>query len=298
MSSPAETLLKKVNPRAGPLIISVFGDTIAPRGGAIWLGSLIELMAPFGLSERLVRTGVYRLAREGWLVTRQQGRRSFYSITEQGMSTFADADARIYATGPPAWNGKWTSVQILPDATARERREIRNILTWHGFGQLSPTMMIKPGTATSALTQALHDNNVAKACILMTGGLHPPGNSKAATNTRIVKNGWDLGELSDSYGRLLKCFGSIDTPPETPQDAFAIRTLLIHQYRRILLKDPQLPQQLLPSHWTGESARHMVANTYRLLTPATDAFATDKMQCGEEKCPKPNQAYFKRFSLD
>ncbi len=56
--------------RGGSLLITLFGDAIAPRGGAVTLGSLIRLAAPFGLTERLVRTSVARLAREGWLAAR------------------------------------------------------------------------------------------------------------------------------------------------------------------------------------------------------------------------------------
>ena len=60
--------------RAGSLITTVFGDSIAPRGGSLWLGSLIGLMAGFGISERLVRTSVYRLANDGWFESEQCGR--------------------------------------------------------------------------------------------------------------------------------------------------------------------------------------------------------------------------------
>ena len=42
--------------RGGSLIVTLFGDAIMPRGGAVALGSLIALAAPFGLNERLVRT--------------------------------------------------------------------------------------------------------------------------------------------------------------------------------------------------------------------------------------------------
>src|SRR5688572_26493895 len=53
--------------RTGSLLITVLGDSIAPRGGIVTLGSLIRLAAPFDLPERLVRTSVGRLANEGWL---------------------------------------------------------------------------------------------------------------------------------------------------------------------------------------------------------------------------------------
>ena len=45
--------------QAGSLIISVFGDAVLPRGGRIWLGSLIRLLEPLELNERLIRTSVF-----------------------------------------------------------------------------------------------------------------------------------------------------------------------------------------------------------------------------------------------
>ena len=37
----------------------------------------------------------------------------------------------------------------------------------------------------------------------------------------------------------------------TPERAFHIQLLLIHFYRRVVLKDPLLPEELLPAHWQG-----------------------------------------------
>ena len=48
--------------RGGSLIVTLFGDAIMPRGGAVALGSLIDLAAPFGLNERLVRTATTRVS--------------------------------------------------------------------------------------------------------------------------------------------------------------------------------------------------------------------------------------------
>src|SRR5690349_87804 len=54
-------------PRARSLIVTVWGDALAPHGGEAWLAGLIRLLAPFGINERLTRTSVFRLARDGWL---------------------------------------------------------------------------------------------------------------------------------------------------------------------------------------------------------------------------------------
>ncbi len=58
MLSPAQQRLddfrQQDRVQAGSLIISIFGDAVLPRGSRIWLGSLIELLDPLGLNERLV----------------------------------------------------------------------------------------------------------------------------------------------------------------------------------------------------------------------------------------------------
>ena len=44
----------------------------------------------------------------------------------------------------------------------------------------------------------------------------------------------------------------------TPERCFQIRLLLIHFYRRVVLKDPLLPEELLPAHWLGQSGASAV----------------------------------------
>src|SRR3954463_4485575 len=82
-------------PRSKSLVMTLFGDAIAPHGGAIWLGSLIELAAPFGINDRLLRTSVYRLAQEGCLKATRDGRRSAYAILPEALPRFERAYRRI-----------------------------------------------------------------------------------------------------------------------------------------------------------------------------------------------------------
>ena len=77
------------------LIITIYGDFIAPHGGTVWLGSFIRLVQALGLNERMVRTSVYRLSQEKWLVSQQLGRKSYYSLTTSGRRRFEHAYRRI-----------------------------------------------------------------------------------------------------------------------------------------------------------------------------------------------------------
>ena len=53
--------------RAKSLIITLFGDVISQHGGEIWLGSIAKSVEALGVNDRLVRTSIFRLAKEGWL---------------------------------------------------------------------------------------------------------------------------------------------------------------------------------------------------------------------------------------
>ena len=70
--------LKQQPPRAKSIVMTVFGDAIAPRGGTVWLGSLIALMDALKINDRLVRTSVFRLTEESWLHANRSGRRRQY----------------------------------------------------------------------------------------------------------------------------------------------------------------------------------------------------------------------------
>lgn len=292
MDRHVDRLLREIAPRAGPLIISVFGDSIAPRSADIWLGSLIDFMKPLGLSERLVRTGVYRLSREGWLKAQHKGRRSFYHITTAGLGSFADADERIYSATARDWDGKWTMVQLDSDAPAKARTRIRAALKWLGFGKISPTLLLKPGSATGSTCAHLDAGGLSSFCNVFAACL-----ADNQSPQKLIGQGWDMTAFAREYDQFLHQFGPLPDRHSgfSDEDAFIIRTLLIHQYRRILLKDPQLPTQLLSADWPGEAARHLAARLYRTVSPGVDLYIKKHMQCAKSRCPDPAASYYRRF---
>lgn len=62
----------------------------------------------------------------------------------------------------------------------------------------------------------------------------------------------------------------------TPERCFQIQLLLIHFYRRVVLKDPLLPEELLPAHWAGQTARQLCINIYQRVSPGALAFVSEK----------------------
>ena len=105
--------------RGGSLITTVFGDSLAARNCEVSLSGLIELLAPFGLTERLVRTSIGRLAQDDWVTAHRVGRLSFYRLSAAGNVRFAAATRRIYAAPGEEWRGFWTTLIVAPGEEAR-----------------------------------------------------------------------------------------------------------------------------------------------------------------------------------
>lgn len=284
-------------PRATSLMISVYGDAIAPRGGTVWLGSLIRLLAPLGLNERLVRTSVYRLSRDGWLSSEQIGRRSYYSLTRSGWRSFERAYERVYSEPRVSWDGEWTLI-LMAQLPPRKRETLRRELSTLGFGAFSSDMLAHPMPPRAALTSVLQDLDVQRRTVLLRA--RNEGLPTSAPLNHLVRKCWDLEALGVQYADFLDRFRPVWRAVEgsktlDPQDAFLIRTLLIHEIRRLLLRDPQLPDDVLPGDWHGAAARLLCRNLYRAIHRQAEVYLSDVLETADGPLPAPAAYFYERF---
>jgi phenylacetic acid degradation operon negative regulatory protein len=277
--------------RGGSLLITIFGDAIAPRGGAVTLGSLIRLAAPFGLTERLVRTAVARLARDGWLESRRSGRRSEYRLSRSGAQRFAEATQRIYGEAPRQWDGRWTLL-VMPSGP--DGASLREGLKWLGFGQLNPLLLAHPGMSPAQARRLIKEElGGAREGLLIQGR-----SGSLAEDRRIASRGWDLKDLARRYRRFLTRFAPLEAAAAAglaPATAFLVRTLLIHEYRKIHLQDPLLPPRLLPHSWVGAAAYALCRRLYAQLFPAAEAHLSAHAHRLQRPLPAANSAAHARF---
>lgn len=270
-------------PAARSLVVTVFGDSVAPHGGRVWLGSLIRLLAPFGISERLVRTSVYRLVQENWLRAEAHGRRSDYLLTDYGRRQFEAATRHIYSSERPAWDGRWRLVMAPPGTlAAREREHLRDALAWRGFGALGPGVYIHPSADLARAVEALDVEDfphLRKKLFALEG--EP---LREVDPLRLVRSAWDLSVLSGAYGAFARRYRRA-RPAASPEEAFMQRTLLVHEYRRLLLRDPELPDELLPPDWHGRTARALFTQLYRGLASRSEAHLREHLRTAEGRYP-------------
>jgi phenylacetic acid degradation operon negative regulatory protein len=298
LASVTQALLKRFHRqrpvRSGSLLITVLGDSIAPRGGVVTLGSLIRLAEPLGLPQRLVRTSVGRLAQEGWLASNREGRQSEYFLTEHGKTRFAEATRRIYREAPESWDGNWTLL-LLPQGPAPKLKQLREEMLWLGFGQIRPGVLAHPSRSVNDTRGQLGELRLESGVVLMRAA-----SEGAEADRLLIEAGWDLAELARGYQRFVNAFTPVrellearSTVPE--ETAFVVRTLLIHEYRKIHLRDPLLPHSLLPDGWIGAQAYDLCRSLYRAVFAAADRHVTAAAETLAGKLDRPSRQTYRRF---
>jgi phenylacetic acid degradation operon negative regulatory protein len=286
-------------PRSKSLVMTIFGDAIAPHGGRLWLGSLIELVAPLGVTDRLVRTSVFRLVQEGWLVANREGRRSSYALQPDAAPRFARANRRIYAPPGVDWDGRWTLL-LAPNGSIDSalRAAVRKELEWEGFAMLAPGLLAHPAADPDGVAEVLRRVEgggkifVCAATELPCAGARPLA--------ELVREGWDLSAVVTGYRRFIKEFSPLldllrGEPEPDPQQAFIVRTLLIHAYRRVQLHDPMLPLALLPQPWPGSEAYALAQAIYRLVWAPAERHLMDVLRREDADAPAASAGLAERF---
>jgi len=278
------------------MVVTVFGDVVSQHGSWVSLASLIQVLEPFGFNERQIRTSVYRLVQNDWLQVNKVGRCSYYCFTDTATGHYEKAARRIYANNNQEWDHNWTLV--LPVSVPDEKNEaFKKSLIWQGFNTLTSGLYAHPSSDRSSLDELIHELGLIKDLVVFsasTSDLNSQGVLKG-----LIKNRWKLPELETYYQNFLDFYRPICqkifiTLPE-PAECLLLRQAMIHDYRRILLRDPDFPAAMLPPGWVGHEAHDLVKRAYKMLAEPSNYYIGEKMSNAQGPMPEPNQRFYARF---
>ncbi|MFX7722302.1 PaaX family transcriptional regulator C-terminal domain-containing protein [Acinetobacter baumannii] len=282
------------------LISTIFGDSVLHRGGNISLASLIQLLELFGFNDRAVRTSVFRLVKNDWLCSDKIGRTSFYRITDSSRSTYLQAEQRIYNDQMKECDHYWDLI-LMSSLDTENKALLKKELEWLGFANISTNLMAYPGCNRIELQRLLVDLNMSEQVVVFKAETLQLFNNSVDTIGRMLRTNWPIDELRQRYLQFLDIFREIgvllmqENEQLEPVQAFQVRTLLIHYYRRILLKDPALPLELLPTDWPAISARTLSMNIYKKVFEPADEYFLSVAATAEGPMPNATAHYWRRF---
>ena len=292
-------LTKEVSPRAKSLIITFVGDVVYPFGGTIWLGSLIKFMEDFGLNDKLTRTSIFRLTKEGWLSAKKIGRESYYSLSDLAIDRFKKAHYRVYAYDAYSEekNKDWLTL-LTHHLEDKKETELSKKLKKEGFASPSKHLYLHPNYDFEHLKNLLIKDDLQNSVFLLKGSLKMPINKELVKQS--ISSYWDMGKVEEKYEAFLTRFRKVYTLKTplanfSPRQSFILKTLLIHEYRRALLNDPNLGDDMVNIDWLGKSTASLVEDIYlNIESNANEYIKENFINMGRSE-PKLSDFYYNRF---
>lgn len=95
----------------------------------------------------------------------------------------------------------------------------------------------------------------------------------------VMRDIFKLSAVGQTWQDFIKRFTPIapNAAGLIPSVAFLTRPLLIHEYRKVLLHDPQLPFDLPPDNWSGNNARAFCVAMYQGLADSSNHFLAEQV---------------------
>ncbi|TRM97281.1 transcriptional regulator PaaX [Sulfolobus sp. B1] len=254
------------------LFFTIYGDYIKDVGDSISLKSLIRIFKEFGFSEGAVRAGMHRMKKRGLVITIKdvKNKKISYKLSQKGMLRLSEGTKRVYEKARKKWDGKWRIVVYnIPEGNRELRDKLRKELRWLGFGMLTQSTWISPNPMENIVLKFVEEinnstNKEGQIDVFLSEYLGDPKS--------IVKKCWNLSEIEKEYEKFIEKWSSIEVEGLSESEAFITRINLVHEYRKFLNIDPDLPEDLLPDDWKGYKAYDLFIELRKKLTPKADKF--------------------------
>ncbi|WP_187428370.1 Transcriptional repressor PaaX [Roseobacter fucihabitans] len=228
-------LTQDQTPRVWSFLISVFGELAQDTGAKISGALLSRITEEIGIKPEAMRVAIHRLRKDGWIDSLRAGRSSSYFLTPRGRAQSAQASPRIYASGPAA-DRAW--------------------LIMHNPGQSAQPSDMPAAWITSSIciTSVVPASAQILAVPLDADTALPQWMTSRVCDDETVEMSKEFATKLEGVNTFLKT-----APHLSPLEITALRVLLVHSWRRIILKAPILPDHVFPTSWRGSICRQAVA---------------------------------------
>ncbi|WP_299045002.1 PaaX family transcriptional regulator C-terminal domain-containing protein [uncultured Tateyamaria sp.] len=212
--------------RVWSLLVTVFGDLAPDR--PLKGPTLSAIMAEIGIKPEASRVALHRLRSDGWIVSEKQGRTSLHALTHKGQSDSDAARRRIYG------DIHARDAVLFLTTTPVDLDSTR-------FAQIAPRVFM-----------AAQDAPAPQNAIRLI-----PDSLPTWLGAQI-----ETDQMRDAYKSLHAVLTDITeelADDLTALETAALRVLIVHGWRRLTLKHPDLPRAAHSAEWRGHDCRMLVA---------------------------------------
>ncbi|MEP1994141.1 MAG: PaaX family transcriptional regulator C-terminal domain-containing protein [Ascidiaceihabitans sp.] len=231
-------LTEDQTPRVWSLLVTVFGELAQDKGAQISGLMLRHMRDHIGIKPEAMRVALHRLRKDGWIENERTGRTSAHHLTDWGRTQSAAASPRIYSRGATA-----TRAWLIVSDPSQSQPQGRACGVW-----VSSNLRI-------ATTPPKH---TASFVAVLDDAAHIPAwmkNKICSLQTRTASKAF-----FETLKQVREELAGAD-PLSTIEHA-VLRVLLVHAWRRIILKAPELPDCVFPEDWYGPQCRVLMADLF------------------------------------
>ena len=242
--------------RVWSIIVTIFGDMAQNAGDEISGAVISALTERMGIKPAAMRVALHRLRKDGWIESVRDGRISRYHLSDHGRAESASASGKIYGDRDLA--GPW-QLLVLPPLGHEERMRAERHLIGIDYAPLG---------SSTYLGRAAPIGLDVEPFAMEVCWRRVPDWLKSSLASR---------ELSDAYDDLRNRLEAVadllhSNRPASPLEIVTLRALIVHHWRRLVLRHPDLPAAFYPDRWPGETCRTLVSDLLEGLSrPALDA---------------------------
>ena len=229
--------------RVWSFIVTLFGDLARAPGASLSGAMLTALTGRVGIKPASMRVALHRLRKDGWLASERTGRTSRYFLTEHGRRETLAATRRIYAHEPPRgdlWHLRIARPGTRLPAGSPAGSPAASPASAPASAPASPptgtdSMTLLPGVRLGIGPAPAQDD-----CLTLTGKLGP-----LPDWLREAVIGAALREDYARFEARLERAASLLPERISDLDRAVLRGLIVHGWRRLLLRHPDLPDDFL-----------------------------------------------------
>ena len=230
MTSAVVQVLGGDTPRVWSFIVTIFGDLARDSDRYISSRTINCLTAEIGVKPEATRVALHRLRKEDWLESVKIGRESHFRLTNKGRTLSREAAPRIY--GSAAQGSIWLS---LYDPTSPAPTGLRILSGVSLVDECSSDAM------NIAVSQPL-----------------PQWMVDRLLNTDVQRAAMDLRH---------RLSGLVVGSDLSAQERCVLRLCIVHEWRRVILRIPDVPDHVFHSSFGVQDLRQSV---HRLLSDLSD----------------------------
>jgi phenylacetic acid degradation operon negative regulatory protein len=240
----AQALSEASSLKLWSVIVSCLGDC-AQAGQAEVSGLVLSaLVERIGLQPQAMRVALHRLKRDGWVDSRREGRVGFHRLTESGQAQSRAVAGRIY--GPPVQGAPCRLVGFPPDAP-------------DALALLPGVLSAVPLSRSFALVCG-PDQEVPEDWLVAL--------PEARGWPVWVRAVLDEAACEVEFTALSAALPPPGTLPRDPLDRFALRVLVLHGWRRLVLRSNPAAEAALGADRAEARCRAQVADLLDAIGPA------------------------------